>query len=345
MLAEAETTSAETPSVAAAAAEQRQETGFVLEPVNMTPIVVERNKRKRRVVVDNDKEFSGQQIKSQFEDYNDLLQPKCFPPPTKKAMMWREMAGCEQLYSNSTFPGLTKRLRGLIKGNYTTSLDFADFPLDTSFFEEERVEPITGIEPPQAAIDETENQKELEEALPAVEFPDNAPIPEEVPPVEESEFPKPDEHEAVAFESEPTKPDEPADVDFGEDAGPAAAAENAAPPSGVETDLEDARANTDPCDENLESTGEQMLNELSEEFEQRRWTKHTQQVVHILDRKLKKTDSMTFSSLITKCDRKLAASQFYTCLLLAKEGIIAVEQSEPYAEISIKKGPKYVGVV
>ena len=60
-------------------------------------------------------------------------------------------------------------------------------------------------------------------------------------------------------------------MDFGEDAGPAAAAaENAAPPSGVETDLEDARANTDPCDENLESTGEQMLNELSEEFEQRR---------------------------------------------------------------------------
>ena len=46
-----------------------------------------------------------------------------------------------------------------------------------------------------------------------------------------------------------------------------------------------------------QSTEEQQSNELSEEFEQRRWTKRTQQVLRVLDRNLSNKDSVNFSSL------------------------------------------------
>jgi len=298
------------------------------------------------VVIDNDKEFSGQQIKSQFEDYNDLLQPKCFPPPTKKAMMWREMAGCEQLYSNPTFPGMDKYLKSLIKGNYSTSLDYVDFPLDTSLLE--NVEPITDLTIPQvqATVEEVEAQKELEDLPPIpADVPDNADaINGDLPPVEEAELPRPDELDAVQLEPEEVRPEEP--TDFGqvwEEPGQVVTENELAQEPVLETDPEDRAIET--ADENLESTAEQGAGELSEEFELRRWTKHTQQFVRVLDRKLKNVESVVFSSLTVKCDRKSAASQFYTCLLLAKEGIVAVEQSEPYAEIHVQKGPKYVGTV
>ena len=330
------------------AAAKEQDSGFTLEPLNLTPSVVERGKRKRKVVIDNDKEFSGQQIKSQFEDYNDLLQPKCFPPPTKKAMMWREMAGCEQLYSNPTFPGLDKHLRTLIKGNYSTSMDYVDFPVDTSLLEEV-MEPIADstIPPLQTTVEETEAQKELEDfpLLPA-DIPDIAAVAnEDLPPVEEAEPPKPDDVDAGHLEPEDARPEEPTDLGQVWEEPGQVEAENELPQASAQDMNSEDRANIETADENLESTAEQGVGELSEEFEQRRWTKHTQQVVKVLDRNLRKVESVTFSSLTVKCDRKAAASQFYTCLLLAKEGIISVDQSEPYAEIHIQKGPKYVGAV
>ncbi len=314
---------AESTSKVRATPDKDKESNFVLEPVNVTPTVVERGKRKRRVVMDNDKEFSGQQIKSQFEDYNDLLQPKCFPPPTKKAMMWREMAGCEQLYSNPTFPGLTKSLQTIIKGNYSTSLEFADFALDRSILDE-----ITTAEP---TVDATEppsvNTEEQNTSMPLLE-PTTDPV--EPPPVEA------EEQNTTMPDLEPiADPVEPPPVDNEEQSTAIPEMEPVGDP------MEPLQGD----EENMDSAADRLSNELPEEFEQRRWTKHTQQVVRLLDRNFKKSETVTFSSLTVKCDRKSAASQFYTCLLLAKEGIIDVEQLEPYAEISIQKGLKYVGTV
>ena len=35
----------------------------------------------------------------------DTVHPMCaFPPPTKKALSWREVGGCEQLFLRPTFP-------------------------------------------------------------------------------------------------------------------------------------------------------------------------------------------------------------------------------------------------
>ena len=62
------------------------------------------------------------------------------------------------------------------------------------------------------------------------------------------------------------------------------------------------------------------------------------------DENLSGKESIQFSSLTQRCSRKQAASRFYTCLLLAKEGMIDVKQEEPYADIAIQKGPKFTEV-
>ena len=55
-----------------------------------------KNKAKCKLVVDNQKELM---IKKQLADYSDTVHPMCaFPPPTKKALSWREVGGFEQLF-------------------------------------------------------------------------------------------------------------------------------------------------------------------------------------------------------------------------------------------------------
>ena len=315
------------------------EEGFVLEPLDMTGRGKERVKRKRRLVVDSDKEFPGTQIKAQFQDFKDLLQPKCFPPPTKKAMMWKEMAGCDQLFSRPTAPLLLTELSELVTRNYSTvipgeaavevpiTLELnvavardANVSKDTTTAEKEVLRDKEG---PAAMNDTTLG----ETTVPEGEITDLPPeggdnlmmddfglgLGEERPFDDVDQAGLEDKSRTIVEAEEPTSriiPDLP--------------------------DLDDIPS--------VQSSEEQMSNELSEEFEQRRWTKRTQQVLRVLGRNLSGKESIQFSSLTQRCSRKQAASRFYTCLLLAKEGMIDVQQDKPYADIAIQKGPKFTEV-
>ena len=88
-----------------------------------------------------------------------------------------------------------------------------------------------------------------------------------------------------------------------------------------------------------QTTEEQESGEAGgEEFERRRWTKRTQQVMRMMERGLSQQDEINFKSLTKKCGRKQAAARFYTCLLLTKEGAIKVRQEEAYGDIYIQRG-------
>ena len=314
--------------VAAAGGEPPVEESFELDPVDATRMEEKRAKRKRRLVVDNDKEFSGQQIKSQFEDYKDLLQPKCFPPPTKKAMMWKEMAGCDQLFSNPTTAGLGTELFNLITRNYTVDipgeptsealveLDNIDTSRDANTSKDESdIEKPRG-EPPTSKKDQSpEQDRSTKKSLPQVD----------------ADVTHPDGENLLDDLGDDLRP---FDMDgFGG-------------MDGIGGDPEDTSkvipAMPDIDEIPTQSTEEQQSGELLEEFEQRRWTKRTQQVLRVLGRSLTSENEIQFSSLTKKCNRKQAASRFYTCLLLAKEGMIALQQTEPYAEILLQKGPKFI---
>lgn len=318
-----------------------EEEGFVLEPLDTSGRGKERVKRKRRLVVDTDKEFPGTQIKAQFQDFKDLLQTKSFPPPTKKAMIWKEMAGCDQLFSRPTAPLLQVELTELVTRNYSTVIPGE--PAPTSLINLDKDTPavrqtgkdkdktvdkevLRGSAGP-AAADTTLG----ETTVPEGEITDLPPAAGADP----STMLMDDIGFGLGGDDRPFDEIEP--VDLGDKSMAAAEAEE--PTSRVIPDLPE-------FDDipSIPSSDEQQSIEMSEEFEQRRWTKRTQQVLRVLGRNLSGKEDIHFSSLTQRCTRKQAASRFYTCLLLAKEGMIDVKQEEPYSDIVIQKGSKFTEV-
>ncbi|NWI57389.1 RD21L protein, partial [Calyptomena viridis] len=82
-----------------------KEEGFVLEPVDDTAVTQrKKNKRKRKLLVDAEKELSCSAIYNQLTDCTDILATLDIAPPTKKTMMWKELGGVDHLLFHSTQP-------------------------------------------------------------------------------------------------------------------------------------------------------------------------------------------------------------------------------------------------
>lgn len=75
--------------------------------------------------------------------------------------------------------------------------------------------------------------------------------------------------------------------------------------------------------------------------EQRLSNRRSTQLLQTLDRILCTDDSVSTKRLLSRNNRKQAASKFYTILVLKKLQAIDVRQDEPYADIIITKGPKF----
>lgn len=287
--------------------------GFILEPVDVSTVTKERRgKRKRKLVVDNSKELTADDIRAQLNDCSDIVQQKCFPPPTKKALAWKTMASSEQLFQKPGLP-LAPELIKVITRNYSTNIPGlpVDEDLDLNLDQEEpRNADVSGM-----PVDTTANLEAGDE-ISAV-----------APPTTE----------------QPSLVDDTRllDLEMGGNDDLLDLPEDAA--SRVIPEMPDLEAEEEPTA--TQSTEERHSNELTEEFEQRRWTKRTQQVFRILNRNLSNKKDVPFSSLTQRCSRKQAASRFYTCLLLTKDGTIDVEQSEAYGPIQISKGPRFAEAV
>ncbi|KFP29898.1 Double-strand-break repair protein rad21-like 1, partial [Colius striatus] len=82
-----------------------KEEGFVLEPVD-DPAVTQgkKGKRKRKLLVDVDKELNYTTIYNQLNNYTDLLTTLDLAPPTKKTMMWKKSGGVKNLLCQATLP-------------------------------------------------------------------------------------------------------------------------------------------------------------------------------------------------------------------------------------------------
>lgn len=287
--------------------------GFVLEQVDEA-VVKERGraKRKRKLVVDQSLSLSSAQIRDQLQSCDDLLVPKCFPPPTKKALTWKEMAGCEQLFSKPTYPFITPELADLVSRNYTSGVfehqqkhqemvNLDDVPHDDQ---------LGGDDQPGAhhvdhlVLDQSSGQHDAMDQLPGDDW-----IGEEAAGAPPSAEKGEGDHVAEARQ---------------EGEGSRALANE---PQEADSDGNDATGDTEE--------------KQTEEMEQKRWTKRTHQVLRMITRGLQDKDDIGFSYVTKNCNRKLAASRFYTCLLLAKEGTIKVQQSEAFADIHIQRGPSF----
>ncbi|XP_051658869.1 double-strand-break repair protein rad21-like protein 1 isoform X3 [Manacus candei] len=93
-----------------------KEEGFVLEPVDDTAVTPrKKTKRKRKLLVDVQKELSCSAIYNQLTNCTDILATLDLAPPTKKTMMWKEWGGVDKLLSHSTQPVVHADLQKLFE--------------------------------------------------------------------------------------------------------------------------------------------------------------------------------------------------------------------------------------
>ncbi|NWW16947.1 RD21L protein, partial [Falcunculus frontatus] len=89
-----------------------REEGFVLEPVDDTAVTQRKRKqRKRKLLVDVEKELSCNTIYKQLTNCTDLLATLDLAPPTKKTMMWKELGGVDKLLSHAAQPVVHSELQ------------------------------------------------------------------------------------------------------------------------------------------------------------------------------------------------------------------------------------------
>ena len=318
------------------------ESGFVLEPVDITlaaDTTTKTKKRKRRLVVDEDKEFDSKSIRAQLEDFSDTLQPKLFPPPTKKAMLWKDMTTCEQLFMRPVFPFVALDVLRVVTRNYSSTIP--DEPTEESLLDLEQQEEGGALDAnaTRDTVGEVEKARgaDVSEADSTIGGVDGATV-----------------NGALDGVGNDTTGVEGEEREFGlEDGGVEQQRGDFPPGEEPPTDeLEESRvipdmpeleglSTDDAVSQATAGSDDKQAGEMSEEFEKHRWTKRTQQVLKMLDRSLANNSETPFSSLTQKCSRKQAASRFYTCLLLAKENTIHVQQNSAYGEILITKAPKF----
>lgn len=79
---------------------QNDDESFALPPVDASVFRgVNPKKRKRKLIVDEVKNISGEEMKNQLSDTTDIVTTLDLAPPTKRLMHWKETGGVEKLFA------------------------------------------------------------------------------------------------------------------------------------------------------------------------------------------------------------------------------------------------------
>lgn len=110
---------------------QNEEESFALAPIDATAYKgVTKSKRKRKLIVDEVKNISGEEMKAQLANTSDIVTILDLAPPTRKLMYWKETGGVEKLFS---LPSRTIPARSLLS-NYNRHLISHFAPLEDFTF-------------------------------------------------------------------------------------------------------------------------------------------------------------------------------------------------------------------
>jgi len=128
---------------------QNENESFALAPVDASAIRgAVRTKRKRKLIVDEVKAISGEEMKAQLSDTADIVTTLDLAPPTKRLMHWKETGGVEKLFAlpgrplnaNVVSKGYQRHLTSVHTENETFGL------LGDSEVENMMLEHVPGIE-------------------------------------------------------------------------------------------------------------------------------------------------------------------------------------------------------
>ena len=94
----------------------------MLEPIEESGTIEQKTKRKRKLVVDYQKELTSYIIKKQLAHYRHCPSNVCLPTSDKKGSLLEGGGGCEQLFLCPTFPFVASSLARLVTAPYTTKI-------------------------------------------------------------------------------------------------------------------------------------------------------------------------------------------------------------------------------
>lgn len=72
---------------------------FIILYIDMFLLGFTKTKRKRKLIVDEVKNISGEEMKNQLSDTSDIVTTLDLAPPTKRLMHWKETGGVEKLFA------------------------------------------------------------------------------------------------------------------------------------------------------------------------------------------------------------------------------------------------------
>ncbi|XP_041466101.1 double-strand-break repair protein rad21 homolog [Lytechinus variegatus] len=305
------------------------EDAFALEPIDISAGMKEtRQRRKRKLIVDEMKELAGDVIKSQLKDTSDIVATLDLAPPTKKLMLWKETGGAEKLFCLPARQHTSIFILSIYRRNLT-----ADIPKDLKIvrdedFELEEPEVQRRVEHHDFTLEASRDQTSLsiDEPSRIEEQPSTSATP--APPAP-ADLPIPMSRRSSSSDGGDYGGDLFAG-DYDDDYDIPSVAPQSVGPSDAE----------EPEEEEELQEGEDQ-----EAHEERKLNKRAHNMLTAINTRLQTSSDVSFKHDLTmRLNRKQAAAKFYTLLVLKKQQAIDVFQNVTYGDITIQSGPMLEGV-
>ncbi|XP_005057298.1 PREDICTED: double-strand-break repair protein rad21-like protein 1 isoform X2 [Ficedula albicollis] len=284
-----------------------QEEGFVLEPVDDTAVTQRKKKqRKRKLLVDAEKELSCQTIYKQLTNCTDLLATLDLAPPTKKTMMWKEWGGVDKLLFLPTQPMIHAQLLKLFEKRLKTDR----FKMRANGMQR------------MSEMKEMRKEQDTTERLPVEE-----PSYLQEPAHSETERKIGNDSFMLTLQNDRNETND----NCGEIIEDGTAfSESSKNSLGQEAEAQ------------LEAQVEVPKEQTRKDSEELRWRKRSLQLQKTLQQ-LKRSGmcSFSFRELCRRKSRKEAAAMFYTFLVLKKQQVLKLQQHEPFADLTATTGPMF----
>nr|XP_023017467.1 double-strand-break repair protein rad21 homolog [Leptinotarsa decemlineata] len=356
---------------------RNEEESFALAPVDASLLKDEfylgltKTRKKRKLIVDEVKNISGEEMKNQLSDTSDIVTTLDLAPPTKRLMHWKETGGVEKLFA---LPARLIPARILFK--------FTGMGMMPS---------TPGMMPPTPGMMPSHSPGMMQPPTPSMMYPQTPGYPAPPTPlqhIEEMPHLPADQVHSILQEQEnmgnipPMTPAHTSEDLLG-------AHDMGAPTphhSGIDANLpleplENLQNDLQPMenmgydqnqmanmgyDEQLRGhtpagsmserahspwvgdyeyeagpVEEQQVDETDEQFEERVLNKRAYQMFTVVKQKFHQTDKITLTEMCHRNNKKQASQKFYSLLVLKKFHVLELEQEEPYGTITVVKGPKF----
>lgn len=138
--------------------EPHDEESFALAPIDASALKgVTKTKRKRKLIVDEVKNISGEEMKSQLANTSDIITTLDLAPPTKRLMYWKETGGVEKLFAlpSRDIPAreLSKNYQRNLTSRSTVVEDFSMLgPADALALDQYQEQPQVILQQPEPAV-------------------------------------------------------------------------------------------------------------------------------------------------------------------------------------------------